>query len=65
MRRLRSMANLSPALDIIRTRPSDPAHSEFGRISKMTHLLFIDQILVPASMQDYGSMLRRFLTPSY
>ena len=34
----------SPAADIIRTRPSDAAHSEFAGITKMTHLLLIDQV---------------------
>ena len=34
----------SPAMDIIRTRPSDAAHSEYAGITKMTHLLLIDQV---------------------
>ena len=34
----------SPALDVIRTRPSDAAHSEYAGITKMTHLILIDQV---------------------
>ena len=34
----------SPALDVIRSRPSDAAHSEYAGITKMVHLLLIDQV---------------------
>ena len=37
----------SPALDVIITRPSDAAHSEYAGITKMTHLLLIDQVWYP------------------
>jgi len=36
---------ISPALDIILLRPSDPAHSEFGGIAKLAYQLLIDAIL--------------------
>ena len=39
-----SLEMWSPALDIIRSRPSDAAHSEYAGITKMTHLLLIDQV---------------------
>lgn len=39
------VAFLTPALDIIRTRPTDPLYSEYARISKLAHDLLMLTIL--------------------
>lgn len=54
---------LSPALDLIVTCPSDPAHSEYAGISKQLHSLLINVILSKAGTQRYGVELRKFLFP--
>lgn len=54
---------LSPALDLILTRPSDPAHSEYAGVSKQLHALLINVILTKAGTQRYGIELRKFPFP--
>ena len=39
----------SPALDVLRSRPSDAAHSEFAGITKMTHTILIEQVCIIGS----------------
>ncbi|KAI1811386.1 hypothetical protein GGS20DRAFT_588590 [Poronia punctata] len=52
--------NIIPALDVIRTRPADVAHSELGGITKMIHLLIIDQVLTPTGNTAYAKVMRLF-----
>lgn len=51
---------ISPALDIIVTRPTDPAHSEYGSISTLLHKLLLEAILKPAAQIKYARILRSF-----
>lgn len=36
------LLKISPALDIIATRPADPAHSEFNGVTDLVHRLLLD-----------------------
>lgn len=58
-----SLATISPALDIILSRPSDPAHSEYGGITKLAHLLLMNAILTPTAQMQYRALLRGFSYP--
>ena len=51
------------ALNLILGRPSDPAHSEYGGMSKQLHLLLINSILVPQAVTEYIQQLRAFPFP--
>lgn len=42
------LVTLSPALNLILSRPSDPAHLEYAGISKQLHLLLVNTILTKA-----------------
>ena len=53
-----ALFRLFPALDIITTRPSDPAHSEYAGICKQLHHLLIDAILTPTASREYAIVLR-------
>ncbi|KAI0599024.1 hypothetical protein F4775DRAFT_591811 [Biscogniauxia sp. FL1348] len=55
-----ALMTVLPALDIIKTRPADSSHSEFGGLTKMLHLLIIDQVLTPTANHEYAKMLRNF-----
>ena len=55
--------SITPALDIITTRPSDPAHSEYGGISKCMHQLLMGAILTIAAQKMYTLELRKFPFP--
>lgn len=57
------LLRLAPALDIILTRPSDPAHSEFGGLAKSMHILLLEAILAPSGVAEYVAQLRRFPFP--
>lgn len=52
---------ISLALDIIVTRPTDPAHSEYGSISNLLYKLLLNAILKPAAQTEYARVLRSFL----
>ena len=41
------MASLTPVPDIIRTRPTDHAHSEYAGLSKLAHQLLINATFSP------------------
>jgi hypothetical protein len=58
-----ALFRLTPALDIILTRPSDPAHSEFGGIVRQLHTLLVDSILSTASVKQYTLFLQKFPFP--
>ena len=53
-----SLFNISPALDIITTRLSDFAHSEYGDICKMFHTLLLEIILTIAGAKSYAIAIR-------
>lgn len=54
------LTTISPALDIVHSRPSDPAHSEYGGVTKQLHLLLMNAILTPLAQRSYAEELRRF-----
>lgn len=58
------LLTISPALDIIHSRPSNPAHSEYGGITKQLHELLMNEILTTKSQQEYANRLRNFCYPS-
>jgi hypothetical protein len=57
------LIKISPALDLILTRPVDPAHSEYGGQSKQLHELLVETILSAAGSRSYAITLRRFPFP--
>jgi hypothetical protein len=54
---------ITPALNLILTRPSDPAHSEYGGITKQVHLLLINAVLTKPAALEYAQVLRKFPKP--
>lgn len=54
---------ISPALDLILTRPMDAAHSEFNGLTNLMHLLLKDGILSPAAREEYALALRVWKFP--
>ena len=58
-----SLVNISPALDIITSRPGDPAHSEYNGMSRMSHEILLTGILTPPSGKAYSRALRQFPFP--
>lgn len=57
------LVDISPALDIILTRPSDPAHSEFQGITRLMHEMLLSSILSASAAKEYNAVLRRFPFP--
>ncbi|KAI9747998.1 MAG: hypothetical protein M4579_007339 [Chaenotheca gracillima] len=57
------LVNIAPALDIIRSRPSDPAHSEYLGIAEPAHALLIHDILTNRGQVAYNEVLRHFPFP--
>lgn len=43
------LQQISPALDLILSRPADPAHSEYGGITRMMHEMLLEGILTPVA----------------
>lgn len=58
------LVTISPSLDLILTRPSDPAHSEYAGITKQLHLLLMNAILTIPCQKQYADELRKFRYPS-
>ncbi len=54
---------LTPALDIIRTRPADPAHSEYAGMAKLAHSLLMNAILTTEGQRRYTATLQAFPFP--
>jgi hypothetical protein len=54
---------LSPALDLIRSTPPDPAHSELQGVAAQTHRLLVTGILTEKAKSLYSTMLQRFSFP--
>ena len=57
------LEKFSPALDLILTRPPDPAHSEYGGQAKLMHDLLLETILTPAGTRLYATTLSPFPFP--
>ena len=57
------LAKISPALDLILTRPIDPAHSEYNGLSRRMHALLVEAILSPVGAKIYAAYLRLFPFP--
>ena len=57
------LLKISPALEIITSRPLDPAHSEFGGIAKQVQWLLTDLILTDEGSEAYLAELRHFPFP--
>ena len=51
------LVTIFPALDISRSRPSDPTHSEYAGITKLLHSLLMDAILTPIAQKEYTQVL--------
>ena len=54
---------ISPALDLIRSTPPDPAHSELQGVAAQTHRLLVAGILTEHAKSLYSSMLQSFSFP--
>src|SRR4029077_19371755 len=61
--RAAALAEITPALDIILSRPGDPAHSEYQGLTRMMHNLLLDTLLTPQAAREYAAVLRRFPFP--
>ena len=57
------LTSISPASDLILSRPPDPAHSEYSGISSLMHFLLRDAILTPAAGFEYAATLRSWPFP--
>lgn len=58
-----SLSSISPALDLVMTRPSDPAHSEYQGLSLLMHDFLKDTILTAKAMEEYHAVLRKHPFP--
>lgn len=56
--------DLTPALDVIMSRPPDPAHSEFKGMSSRYQKLLLDVVLTNNSKLEYGRVLRTWPFPA-
>ena len=56
-----ALFKMTPALNIILTRPANPAHSEYGGMCKHMHTLLMETILITAGAHNYATVLRRWL----
>lgn len=57
------LETISPALDLILTRPPDAAHSEYGGLTNALHLLLRDAVLTKPSRFEYAAVLRSWPFP--
>ena len=58
-----ALIDVTPALDIIRSRPADPAHSEFYGLAKQSQKILIEAVLSPTGRITYAQELRSFPFP--
>ncbi|ROW07924.1 hypothetical protein VMCG_03429 [Cytospora schulzeri] len=54
---------ISPALDLVMTRPMDAAHSEYNGLTNLMHILLKDGILKPEAREEYALALRVWKFP--
>ena len=59
-----ALFRLTPALDIILTRPSDPAHSEYAGLCMQLHHLLSETILTTKVGKNQGSRPSETVTGS-
>jgi hypothetical protein len=57
------LVSISPALDLILSRPADPAHSEYNGLSKQMHELLVEAILSVSAAKLYAAKLSKFPFP--
>ncbi|KAI9748387.1 MAG: hypothetical protein M4579_007241 [Chaenotheca gracillima] len=57
------LMEITPALDIIRSRPADLAHSEFAGMAKQAQVLLMEAILTVDGQKAYAQEFRRFPFP--
>ena len=55
-----TLLRLFPALDVILTRPSDPAHSEYAGLYLRLHHLLLEAILTTTATQSYATAIRQW-----
>ena len=55
-----ALFRLFPALDIIVTRPSDPAHSEYAGLCKQLHQLLLEAILTAQATEQYATAMKQW-----
>ena len=58
-----ALVTISPAADLVLTRPPDPAHSEYAGMTKMMHLFLRDVVMTVSARDEYANMLRRWPFP--
>jgi hypothetical protein len=58
-----ALTQISPALDILLSRPGDPAHSEYKGLSNLMHSLLLDSVLTISATRSYAALLRSFPFP--
>ncbi|WEW61081.1 hypothetical protein PRK78_006570 [Emydomyces testavorans] len=56
---------MSPCINLVTFFPSDPAHSELSRISKMMHTLLVTHILTANEQKEYCQNLQQFPFPQH
>ena len=61
-----ALFKMTPALDVIVTRPSDPAHSEYSGLCKLFHQLLLESMLTPAGVKEYATAIQKWpFAPGY
>lgn len=58
------MSVICPSLDSVASFPSDPCHSEFAGITRMSHTLLIEAILSTKGQDEYTAAFQNFPFPS-
>ncbi|KAI1207273.1 uncharacterized protein F4807DRAFT_435103 [Annulohypoxylon truncatum] len=58
-----SLEFISPTLDLVLSRPFDPAHSEYNGLCNLMHFLLRDGILKPTAVHDYTLAFRMWPSP--
>lgn len=58
-----AVCTFTPALDIIRSRPIDPAHGEFTSLVKNAHRILMDEILTAGALERFTSVFQQFRLP--
>ncbi|KAK4117995.1 hypothetical protein N657DRAFT_465176 [Parathielavia appendiculata] len=53
-----ALPRLSPALDLVMSRPTDAAHSEYNGLGNLMHYLLRDGILTKSARSEYAIQLR-------
>lgn len=57
------LETISPALDLILSRPFDTAHSEYAGLTNLMHSLIRDGVLTPSAVDEYTLELRAWPFP--